>query len=114
MRDDRERLSDILEAIIRIEKYSIGGKRVFESNELIQNWILRYLQIIGEAGNQISAQFRILHPELPWRAIVGMRNILVHQYFDIDLEIVWSVVERDLPDFKRKIESILKTWKDSS
>ena len=114
MRDDRQRLLDIHEAIERIEKYTDEGRAAFEQNELIQNWIVHHLQIIGEASRNLSASFRNQHPEIAWSDIIGMRNVLVHHYFDIDIEIVWSVVEHELPDLERKVEAILKDMERAS
>jgi len=108
MRDDRERLLDILEAIERIEKYAAQGQETFERDELVQTWIVHHLQIIGEASRTLSADLKDQHPEVPWSKIIGMRNILVHDYFGIDVDVVWSVVERDLPDLKRQIEARLQ------
>lgn len=108
MRDDRERLQDVLEAIERIEKYSAKGRKAFESDELVQNWIVRHLQIIGEATRSLSLDLREKHPDISWSKIIGMRNILVHDYFGIDVDVVWSAVERDLPELKRKITALLK------
>jgi uncharacterized protein with HEPN domain len=107
MRDDRERVRDIIEAIIRIEKYSIRGKNVFLQDELIQTWILHHLQIIGEASRAMSEEFVKSHPEIEWLDIADFRNILVHEYFQVDLDIVWRIVERELPKLKSKIENIL-------
>lgn len=97
MREDQERLSDILEAIERIEKYATKGKYEFEREELIQNWMIYHLQVIGEAASRLSDEFRKQHPAIPWSKIIGMRNILVHHYFEIDTAIVWAAVEHDLP-----------------
>jgi len=108
VRDDRERLQDILEAIERIERYSAKGRKAFESDELVQNWIVRHLQIIGEATRSLSLDLREKHPDISWSKIIGMRNILVHDYFGIDVDVVWSAVERDLPELKRKITALLK------
>lgn len=108
MRDDRARLRHILEAIAHIEKYAARGEKAFRSDELIQSWMVRHLQIIGEAARALSSQVRDHHPEVPWLNIMDMRNVLVHEYFGIDLDIVWRVVERELPDLRRKIEAILK------
>lgn len=107
MRDDRERLLDVVEAIELIEKYSARGRGAFEQDELIQNWIVHHLQIIGEACRGLSGDFRQRHSEVPWEKIVGMRNILVHRYFGIDREAVWLVVETDLPGLKSSIQNIL-------
>ena len=109
MRDDRERLLDIQEAIKQIEKYTIRGKQVFLSDELIQNWVIHHLQIIGEASNRLSKDFREKHPGISWTDIIGMRHILVHNYFDVDLKIVWTTVEKDLSMLKQHVNAILKT-----
>lgn len=108
MRDDRERLRDVLEAIEHIEKYVVKGPTAFQSDELIQAWFLRHLQIIGEACRSLSASVKDSHPEIPWSKIIGMRHILVHDYFDIDLPLVWNVVEREIPGLKRSLIVILK------
>jgi len=108
MRDDHERLLDIREAIERIEKYAGQGRETFEHDELVQTWIVHHLQIIGEASRTLSSDLRDQHPEVPWSKIIGMRNILVHDYFGIDVDVVWSVVEHDLPDLVHHIEAILQ------
>jgi uncharacterized protein with HEPN domain len=109
MKDDRERLRHILDAIERIEKYAARGENAFRQDELIQNWMVRHLQVIGEAARALSQTFREQHSEVPWASIIGMRHVLVHDYFGIDLDIVWRVVSTDLPDLKRNIEDILKS-----
>lgn len=108
MRDDRERLQDILGAIGLIEKYAAKGRAAFEQDELIQTWFLQHLQIIGEASRALSANIRELHPEIAWAKIIGMRNILVHNYFEIDSPIVWNAVEHELPDLKKKVTAIME------
>lgn len=108
MRDDRERLLDIQEAIERIEKYAAQGQEAFEQDELIQTWIVHHLQIIGEASRAISSSLRDQHPGVPWTKIIGMRNILVHDYFGTDTDVVWSVVENDLVPLKSNIVTILQ------
>jgi uncharacterized protein with HEPN domain len=97
MRNERERLLDILEAIQRIEKYAIKGKAAFLEDELIQNWMVNHIAMIGEACRSLPADFQAAHASVPWADIIAMRNLLVHHYFGIDEEAVWSVVERDIP-----------------
>jgi len=99
---------DIAEAIERIEKYASKGREAFEDDELIQNWILHHLQVIGEAARAISEELKDEHDEMPWRQIVGMRHILVHRYFEVDIDLIWSVVEDDVPVLKQQIDLILK------
>ncbi len=107
MRDDRERLLDILEAIDRIEKYTARGRSVFDEDELIQTWVLHHLQIIGEAVRALSPETISRSEEIEWSKIIGMRNILVHNYFSIDTDIVWAVIENELTDLKSTISSYL-------
>ena len=108
MRSERERLLDILEAIERIEKYAIQGKEAFEEDELIQNWMVNHITMIGEACRSLPDDFQARHAEIPWADIIGMRNILIHHYFGIDLDAVWAVIENDIPDLKVEIEVLLK------
>jgi uncharacterized protein with HEPN domain len=107
MRDDKARLTDILEAIERIENYSIRGEEVFRSNELIQSWMVRHIQVIGEAARSISEDLRNRSPEIPWSDIIGMRHIIVHHYFETDLDIVWRVVATDIPILKAMIMQLV-------
>jgi len=110
MRDDRERLLDIVEAIQLVEQYSIQGRDAFDHEPLIQVWNVHYLQIVGEAARQLSSDFIQAHPEIPWAQIIAMRNILVHDYFGIDLEEVWSAVEQNIQPLKLQVLDILKQW----
>lgn len=78
----------------------------------MQVWFLRHLQIIGEAARALPEDVRALAPEIPWHKIVGMRNVLVHGYFDIDTDIVWDAVARDVPALKPAIERLLRTLEE--
>jgi len=109
VRDDRVRLGDILEAIERIEKYAGQRRDALYSDELVQTWVVHHLMIIGEACRALSAEFRDAHSEDVWALAGGLRNVIVHEYFGIDLEIVWGVIERDLPALKKLAEEILAT-----
>ena len=108
MRSDPDRFRDILEAIARIEKYAKKGRKAFERDELLQTWVVHHLQIIGEAARKLSHSSRQEHPEVPWAQIIAMRNILVHDYFGVDVAEVWSAVEKDLPVLKRQIKTFTK------
>ncbi len=88
MRDPTERLRDILDAIAALERHQGGGRDSFETDELLQAWFLRHLQIIGEAARALPDDVRKLAPEIPWVNVIGMRNVLVHGYFDIDTDAV--------------------------
>ena len=108
MRDDTERLRDMLEAIERLEKYANQGKTVFEQQELIQTWVIYHLQIIGEAARAISQEFKARHNEIPWRDASDLRNQIIHEYFRVNLDIIWDIVQNDIPPLKRQIEEILE------
>lgn len=108
MRDDRLRLRDILDAITHIERYAKRGRRAFEEDELIHTWMIHHIQIIGEAAGKLSLAVRRAHQRIPWAQIIKMRHVLVHDYFGIDLGEVWAVVEKDLPDLKKKIKTLLR------
>jgi len=112
MRRDRERLLDILEAIEKIQKYAAYGRERFNDDELIQTWVVHHIQLIGEAAAGLSEESRKEYPEIPWSAIVNMRNILVHAYFKIDLPEVWNSVENDLPVLKAQLQSMLESETD--
>ncbi|WP_319578996.1 DUF86 domain-containing protein [uncultured Methanospirillum sp.] len=107
MRDDLSRLKDILEAIYQIEKYQPPIFEDLISNELVQIWIIHYIQEIGEASAGMSPGFRLQYPQIPWRQIIDMRNLLVHQYFGVDPHEVWNAVISDLPTLKASIVKII-------
>lgn len=107
MRGDRERLQDIIEAIERIEKRVAVGQAKFMEDELIQVWCVHHIQIIGEAAANISASLRDRYSHIPWLDIIAMRNVLVHQYFGIDLQEIWNTVNADLPVLKGQALGIL-------
>jgi uncharacterized protein with HEPN domain len=103
MRNDRQRMRDIQEAIEKIEKYAVQGKEEFLANELIQSWMLLQLQIIGEAARSMNASTHEQYPEVSWRDIIDFRNLLVHEYFRVDLELIWRIIEQELPKLKAQI-----------
>lgn len=107
MRDNRAFLEDILEAIGRIEKYAARGRASFDADELVQTWMVHHLQIIGEAVGKLDDGFKAKHPEVPWAVIKAMRNVLVHFYFGVNLDMVWKTVIEDVPALKGQVTSIL-------
>ena len=106
MRSDAERLKDILDAIEKIERHSSKGREVLENDELIQIWVVHHLQIIGEASSKLSDSVREQNPDIMWPEVIGMRNLLVHEYFGINLDEIWATVINDLPKLKKKIGKI--------
>lgn len=107
MKNDKLYLTHILECIKNIESYIPNGKDDFFSSKLIQDAVIRNLEIIGEATKQISKELRDQNPHVPWREMAGLRDVLIHHYFGVDNEIVWNVVEKELPALKEKIRKIL-------
>jgi uncharacterized protein with HEPN domain len=108
MRDPKERLRDILQAIEAIDRYRACERGEFDQNEMLQVWFLRHLQIIGEAARHVPDEVRGMAPDIPWNKIIGMRNILVRGYFTIDLDIVWDAVQQDVPLLKPAVVALLK------
>jgi uncharacterized protein with HEPN domain len=97
-------LADMWEAIEKIERYMAGLDRdAFLGDSKTVDSVVRNLEVIGEAANRLPAEFRTSHPQVEWTRIVGMRHRIVHDYFGLDLGIIWQVVQKDLPDFKRRL-----------
>jgi uncharacterized protein with HEPN domain len=108
MRSNKEKLLNILEEIEKIEKYSQLGKLRFEQDELVQTWIIQRLQNIGENASKISDDFTLKYSDIPWYKIIAMRNIIVHEYFRINLDEIWNTTVKNIPIFKLRIQEILK------
>jgi uncharacterized protein with HEPN domain len=108
-RDDMVYLRHILDAIQRIEEYLAGiSYDQFLQSTLLQDGVVRQLEIIGEAARNTSTSFRDAHPELAWGKMVGMRNRLTHAYFEVNLSIVWDTVQTDLPPLEQQVEQIFE------
>ena len=106
-RDD-DYMEHILFAIDKINRYvRISGKDGFSQNEMVQDAVIRNLEIIGEAVSKLSESLKTENGQIPWRQISGMRSRLIHGYMTTNLEIVWNTVDKLLPEFKCEIENLL-------
>lgn len=107
-RRDKEYLSDILEAIKRSMEYTREHDyNKFLQDKKAQDAVVRNLEVVGEATKNISAKLRKQHPNIPWKDMAGLRDKLIHHYFGINYEIVWNIVEKELPVLLPQIEELV-------
>ena len=107
MREARQRIVDMLQAINKIQSHAGLNEAQFRTDEVLQGFVAYQLMILGEAAFKMPQNVRARFPEIPWKSIEGMRHVLVHGYFSIDLDSIWGVVQRDLPVLKPRLEHIL-------
>ena len=106
-KDPRVYLAHIMECIQKIEHFTQEGKDRFLEDELTCNAVLWNFEVIGEAAKRLDDSYRSSHPEIPWRSMAGLRDVLIHQREGIDLEKVWAIVEKDLPGLRQSIAALL-------
>jgi len=107
IRNDQAYLEHILEAISKIENFTTAISRIeFERDVMMQDAVIRNIEIIGEATKKISKEFTRSHPEIPWHDMAGMRDKLIHDYLGVDIAVVWKTIEIDLPLLKEIISKI--------
>ena len=107
MKSDKVYLQHILDMIGRIESATSEGKAAFLASELHQDAVLRNLHTMTETTQWLSSDLKTASPDVEWKMLAAFRNVLVHDYLGIDLELVWTVITRDIPEFKEKIAAIL-------
>ncbi len=109
-KDDFVYLRHILDAISRIEEYTQGiTYEHFMANHLIQDGVIRQIEIIGEAAKRLSKYIKERHTQISWKDMAGMRDKLIHDYFGVDLDAVWDTVERDIPALKNRLINLIET-----
>jgi uncharacterized protein with HEPN domain len=101
-------LEDIAECIERIDNYTKEGREVFLNTPLVQDAVIRNFEVIGEATKNLSAELKAANPDIRWRQIAGLRDVLIHEYAKVNLPRVWNVIEQDLPGLRKRIKSLLE------
>ncbi len=105
---DSAYLGHILEAIAKITRYTTGRSlQDLQTDDMFLDAVVRELEIIGEAASNLSLSFREAHPDLPWYQAIGMRNQLIHGYFEVDREVVWQTVTEDLTNLHEQLRRLI-------
>jgi uncharacterized protein with HEPN domain len=108
-RDSRVQLEDILGAIAKIRRYTDGlSRKAFAADDKTLDAVVRNLEVTGEAVKQVHPEFRARWPGIEWQKIAGLRDILIHQYFGVDIDILWDVLQNKLPNLEAGIRRILR------
>lgn len=108
MKDDGIYLEHILKSIEKIEKHRRLGRKRFFASETMQDAVLRNLQTLAESSQRLSAELKAAQPQIPWAEIAGFRNILVHNYLGVDLDVIWGIMNEELRDLKAAAEAMLR------
>ena len=108
MNKDRLYLESIRDCLERIAEYTEHGEATFLASRLIQDGVIRNLEVIGEATKNLSEDLRAANPSIPWRQIAGMRDVLIHDYLKVNLSRVWRTVESDLPPLDAAVQRLLQ------
>ncbi|HEX9627787.1 MAG TPA: DUF86 domain-containing protein [Acidiferrobacterales bacterium] len=109
MKRDDAYVHHIHDAITRVLDYTREGRDAFMQSTLIQDAVIRNLEIVGEAAKGLSAEFRRRHPTIPWSSMTGMRDVLIHGYMGVDLDIVWDVVANRLLPVQQELQKLVGT-----
>ncbi len=108
-KDYKAYVNHILDAISSIEKYTEGMSfEAFERDTKTIDAVIRNFEIIGEASSKLPKEFRERYPEVPWKSVIGLRNVLIHNYLGVDIVVVWGNIKHELPTLKEQMEYILR------
>jgi uncharacterized protein with HEPN domain len=113
VKDDAVYLKHILRCISRIEEYSAAGRETFFTSPLIQDGVIRNLQTLAESSQRLSETIKQSWPDVDWKGLAGFRNVLVHDYLGVDLELIYRAVEHDLPRLRKACEAALQARNDA-
>jgi uncharacterized protein with HEPN domain len=109
IKSDIAYIEHILNCIRKINEFSEGlSKKEFKKNELVQDAVIRNIEIIGEASKKVSSDLKKTYYKIPWKEISGMRDKLIHDYLGVDTDVVWQTIKEDIPSLKLLLEEILK------
>ncbi|KAB7731899.1 DUF86 domain-containing protein [Rudanella paleaurantiibacter] len=108
---DKQRILHVLEAIDEIEQYvRLVTFETFLGNSMMRFACIKQLEIIGEACNHVEQETRAKYPDVEWRKIIGLRHLLIHEYFGVDIALVWDIIQHDLPDLKVRLTRLLEDF----
>ena len=110
---DQLLLEHIYECIERIQEYTGGERATFFASRMVQDAVMRNLQTLAESTQRLSTVLKNTEQDVPWRAVAGFRNVLAHDYLHVDLEVVWTVVDRDLPELASAVERMVRSPRSS-
>jgi uncharacterized protein with HEPN domain len=113
VKDDAVYLKHILRCISRVEEYSATGRETFFASPLIQDGVIRNLQTLAESSQRLSETIKQSWPDVDWKGLAGFRNVLVHDYLGVDLELIYRAVEHDLPRLRKACEAALQARNDA-